>query len=631
MSDLGIYELEDIIWDDGLYQSDDHIVPHPGDEQAKQHSFGCNNRKRTRRESMLEGDAGGSSSEKHICQDRADHINHTIHDKSKMFDKEAWSNKADNVFHSCSSKSISEASSLASNGMKTSDGDSVGYQHCFPDADNDLSFLDISGGKDPNDLLYYSWDDLGNFEDVDRMFRSCDSTFGLGTSQEDDLGWLSPSDAIRESEDALKSDFKFSCPTSSSQKSIPESEDTSLSNGRTCSINESEVQNSSAIFKGSGQLGLLPFSNGISYSDGTDKKDKASPSVQATAVSLTDEPIKKMKLPNQPENHRNDQYVGSSSFFHDANVPGATLQPVETPISHSFGYLHSDTTFMSSDFSFPSDQCSPHPAQSVIKSDNSHLTSVTPKDSYSLNKMQAMDHQPSSLQVLSFAVGEKGEPKNQPKKCQASSDCFPKNIDFNAQTSMSATISNEKQTAIHYSGKSRIDGLSKEVHQELGSSVAQDSSMSSGLDDISIEATSFHQLQLVMEQLDLRTKLCIRDSLYRLARSAEQRHQNVGLNSGPLGDRASMLAEGSTKFPDFMDIETDTNPIDRSIAHLLFHRPADSPELAGQAALSFNSPTPRLIHGSVNTSPSPVMSDAGGVVKHEETAAETDRNVADHN
>ncbi|CAN6851146.1 unnamed protein product [Brassica oleracea] len=43
------------------------------------------------------------------------------------------------------------------------------------------------------------------------------------------------------------------------------------------------------------------------------------------------------------------------------------------------------------------------------------------------------------------------------------------------------------------------------------------------------------------------------------------------------GNRVSHLETGETdKYVGFMDIETDTNPIDRSIAHLLFHRPSDS-------------------------------------------------------
>ncbi|CAH1426194.1 unnamed protein product [Lactuca virosa] len=112
----------------------------------------------------------------------------------------------------------------------------------------------------------------------------------------------------------------------------------------------------------------------------------------------------------------------------------------------------------------------------------------------------------------------------------------------------------------------------KGISLEMGSlNVPEISSISSELDEISLEATSFHQLQQVMEQLDLRTKLCIRDSLYRLARSAEQRHNNPSLSSS-----ATDINDSNNGL---MDMETDTNPIDRSVAHLLFHRPSESPNL----------------------------------------------------
>ncbi|GKC76795.1 LNK1-like protein isoform X1 [Tanacetum coccineum] len=83
-------------------------------------------------------------------------------------------------------------------------------------------------------------------------------------------------------------------------------------------------------------------------------------------------------------------------------------------------------------------------------------------------------------------------------------------------------------------------------------------------------------------ELDLRTKLCIRDSLYRLARSAEQRHNNPSLSSGAtdINDLGGpLMAERTNKCTGFMDMETVTNPIDRSVAHLLFHRPSESSNL----------------------------------------------------
>ncbi|GAA0142223.1 hypothetical protein LIER_03171 [Lithospermum erythrorhizon] len=502
-----------------------------------------------------------------------------------MLEKKAWSIKADKEFRLGHCKSIDKKFTLASDNSfmdslppsselsgkesilseKTvAIRDSVVYRHCFPEAEG-ISFFDDS------------FDDLGKFEDVDRMFRSWDSTFGLGTGQENDLGWLSSSGAIGKSEDVLKSGVEFSFPDSISQKSMSENENKQRSNGMTCSGNESEEQNSSAISNWSGQLGSLSFLNETSDSGGTEKKDEVIPNGQL------DEQIKQMKIQNQLENHKKDQYVGHDTFFYAADVPEAGLQSIKAP--HSLGYLESDITFMSSEYSFASDQNSQHPAQSGIKTENSGPTSVSPNDSYTSNQMQAKDHEASSLHVVSLAASENGECMDRPKKLLASSTGIPKSMDFSAQVFMPTIISDEKP--IHYSGKSHSNGVNLGSHQELDFSAAQDSSMSSGLHDISIEATSFRQLQFVMEQMDLRTKLCIRDSLYRLAQNAEQRHQFVQFNGGRIVDD-STLAETDTKFADLMDIETDTNPIDRSVAHLLFHRPAESPVLAGGDALSFN-------------------------------------------
>ncbi|KAL3620925.1 hypothetical protein CASFOL_035837 [Castilleja foliolosa] len=86
--------------------------------------------------------------------------------------------------------------------------------------------------------------------------------------------------------------------------------------------------------------------------------------------------------------------------------------------------------------------------------------------------------------------------------------------------------------------------------------------------------------------LDLGTKICIRDSLYRLARSAEQRHNHANLN-GNFGDgRGATGAFITAGTNTFIDMETDTNPIDRSIAHLLFHRPSESQSTVRESVIS---------------------------------------------
>nr|GEY17381.1 protein LNK1-like isoform X1 [Tanacetum cinerariifolium] len=169
------------------------------------------------------------------------------------------------------------------------------------------------------------------------------------------------------------------------------------------------------------------------------------------------------------------------------------------------------------------------------------------------------------------------------------------------QASRSDMVSSQKQLQIEnkIESQNNVERGKKRALAELDSvDVLEGSSISSELDEMSLEARSFRQLRQVMEQLDMRTKLCIRDSLYRLARSAEQRHNNAGptnfgSNTGPL------TTDGTNKYTGIMDMETDTNPIDRTIAHLLFHRPSESSNRATTLPVKPNA----KVHGSTPSPP----------------------------
>ncbi|KAG9148754.1 hypothetical protein Leryth_013435 [Lithospermum erythrorhizon] len=541
-----------------------------------------------------------------------------------MLENEACSNKYFSGLPSCKSESIDESSSLESDVTKTSNhcfisnlqstrreicdksakvSNSFDYQmDCISEADNDLSFLgNNQDGKLSNDLLHYSWSDIGNFDDVDRMFRSYDSTFGQGTSNEDNLGWFSLSNATGVWEETFKFNSKFSCPDSSSL-SRQENED---------------MQSPSIMYRGSSRSSVrdeygpfdAPSSNGSSYSGSKNNDNNFVP------TALINERNMQSKNQNQSDISKTDQYLENSPIFYIGNDAESGHQQTEALDSQFFCYMQDDTPYMISDYNCQPEQPPLHLPLTAVKSENTSPTSLSLKDSYPLDQMQSTEgFEGSSLQLISSATDI------QQRGFQASESMNPENVDLTVQASMGGRTTKKE---VPYSGESHIDGeVNGGVSFDIGSS-AQYSSTSSGLDDISIEATSFRQLQNAMERLDLRTKLCIRDSLYRLAQSAEQRNQYVNMNGVSTDDRDSMSADQGNKFTSFMDIETETNPIDRSIAHLLFHRPADSSVLAGHDS-SFNSPPP--IHGLSRNSP--VV--ATGSVKREETAAESDRNVADN-
>ncbi|CAI9265566.1 unnamed protein product [Lactuca saligna] len=95
----------------------------------------------------------------------------------------------------------------------------------------------------------------------------------------------------------------------------------------------------------------------------------------------------------------------------------------------------------------------------------------------------------------------------------------------------------------------------------------------------SLEDAILHQLENVVSTLGIQIRLCIRDSLFRLAQNALQRKYVISSNE-QVPNVVTQERLGETKSSARKtDGETKTNPIDRIVAQLLFHRP---PELSGE-------------------------------------------------
>ncbi|XP_057520144.1 protein LNK2 isoform X2 [Amaranthus tricolor] len=110
----------------------------------------------------------------------------------------------------------------------------------------------------------------------------------------------------------------------------------------------------------------------------------------------------------------------------------------------------------------------------------------------------------------------------------------------------------------------------------------EDSSKISSIEDHSVEDTVLYQLQDIISRLDMKIRLCIRDSLYRLAHTATQRYYASNLSSTKRSstyehDSAKEETKSSERFAGNVNVETETNQIDRAVAHLLFHRPLKLP------------------------------------------------------
>jgi hypothetical protein len=119
--------------------------------------------------------------------------------------------------------------------------------------------------------------------------------------------------------------------------------------------------------------------------------------------------------------------------------------------------------------------------------------------------------------------------------------------------------------------------------------------ISLAIDDDFVEETILYKLQDVISKLDVTTRLCIRDSLFRLAQSATQRHyanDTSSTNKNNNEEYEVFAREESSRQNRVPDIETETNSIDRTVARLLFHRPV---ELTGNYSDKLESPVSKKV------------------------------------
>ncbi|KAL2513636.1 protein LNK1-like [Forsythia ovata] len=508
MSELCAYKIEGTVWDE-FCQIDDRIVPHSGDKRANRNFFRSDGCKKPRcGVTCISSNFTDSYSDRYVDQEREQG---EYNRRSSMLEGDSLSHTQNILFPTSShSNSIKDVPGLVSNNTTTSGHDfksnitdSIGGEFCTNDPIHNEKSTAVHRqsysyplGETPqtdNDVNFFD-----NFEDVDRMFRSCDSTFGLGASREDELGWFSSPNALGGS-DVLKSDFKLSHPESNAMENISENHDPSKLIV-TCTINDSALETSPVGSKESScPLGRDGFTSHLSIVNGpssSDSRDEFMPKDQIDEYKM------QLKHQNPSERKRKEQYFGNgSSFSYISNPPSEVIQfPYGDASCHAFPYV-----------------------------DIQHRQQALGRDSY---------------------------------------------------RSTCDSVSLEKQ--VHLSGDKLddhcdVEGVRIVTPAELCPSNVQESlSRSLDLDDISPEAVSFRRLQHVTTQLDLRMKLCIRDGLYRLASSAEQRqhHENLNSSSGDERDaRGSLMAEGANKCTGFMKMETDTNSVDRSIAHLLFTCP----------------------------------------------------------
>ncbi|CAK8578037.1 unnamed protein product [Lathyrus sativus] len=557
-----------------------------------------------------------------------------------MVEKGSWSCKREDLFSPCNCGSSKEQKRPASPSMsahcfKSSNVDSSSCELCANDSilgdkslmeDDNVSQYSINHISQPDNELSFldtdRWLDIDSFEDVDRMMLNYDSTFGMGgLNNEDEFCWLSHGTEGPDG-DALKSDFKFSHAGASPLKSISESDYIMdlkdnieglpiLDCDKKPSPSDKNLRCEMDVDLDAVPTSLSTFGESDTKS-GITNDLMPEQKIQGQLLKQSAGKRKNSCLKDGDSDHpyaHEEQHANLKQPY-EASSSGVTTQNSihkQNMDSDSMDCVQMQTPSMHPNCSYTSNYTPLLPALSGSRSEHDEYPSSFKESPYASNMENSHGH---PLEATALKTNYKEENQYLHNDAKLTSRAFKSE---NTQNPMQLKSPGSAQKV----GR-QFENL-KEGHSEVGevstgfspetesSNVQESSSMSFALDGISHEAASFCQLQQVLDQLDVKVKLCIRDSLYRLAKSADQRHIDANA-SALMGDDVEaskgVMTQDANRCTGFVNMEATTNPIDRSIAHLLFHRPSDSSMLPLSDTLpSKSSKSSSMIHGSATNPP----------------------------
>lgn len=603
MFDWNDEELANIIWGEAA-ESDDHIVPYSKGSHG--------------RPLVVSGDEDKKGWIQELSAIKPEQK--TLADTTNLHGSqlESISHFDTNEELSASALGMESWPDLSKSNAAKTDQDSLGTEVSnnlteiarYDSSTDHENFQNRHEDKEQSDLIDYGWANIGSFDDLDIIFSNDGPTFGhpsLGNTDE----------LLSSSKD------------DSTVKSIPLSAD-SPSLGLGVSRNASEQFNIKTEFTQDEDHSFTPghermsdprspgLHNVYSFTAG----DKCKPTVKeqttwdmvgqttslnspivaknvATLNKFADKVNKQKKVMKYPKSDEKAEGNLLLDFYGTWPPPGSQFQQFENQ-----GALSQQNKLQGSEplsyqhFSNPNVEAygnltnpySAIPPLPCIHSgeDNQQMLSgheISLAKANHLNK--SLD---GTMKSLTMTPQEKIEKLRRRQQMQAmlaiqkQQQQFSHEV-FSANQSITKKPPGEKEIQ-------HIEGADIEMEENLSSfpsldpnlSKEQDDSetISMAFDDYSAEDAILYQLQDIISNLDIRIRLCIRDSLFRLAQSATQRHyasDTSSINQSSRDEHETVTKHdinSHDRFVKMPDMETETNPIDRTVAHLLFHRPLDS-------------------------------------------------------
>lgn len=417
------------------------------------------------------------------------------------------------------------------------------------------AFQNEDADREQGDFLDYGWANIGSFDDLDRIFSNEDSIFGNANLGNEDELWSS-SKTI----------------TGSPEKFFPPSLDSS----------SPEL----GAFKGSSNH----YENNLAFLGKTSSLNTQLGTKSLTTSSLNDNLTGKVLVPSRKSSRRrrknyekqgwsdyHARWTNSGNQFHqlDGQLRPSILTR-QTPISVPSQYQPFTYPLMSPNQNqYGSKTVLPH---TYLQEDDDRK-GILPYEASPTN----LDRKTSDAlpQPLRMTPQEKIEKLRRRQQMQAL-----------------LAIQKQQQQYSHHGSLDEHPKIQPEVNNtcfDPKSSEQDDSDILSVVVDdcCSIEVAILHQIQNKIDKLDVNTRLCIRDSLFRLAQSAKLRHYSNDTSCSNGSSKADPLAKEESRhnrLSQVPDTETATNPIDRAVAHLLFHRSLESSPSLGKLPRTPESP-----------------------------------------
>ncbi|KAI9116623.1 hypothetical protein K1719_012281 [Acacia pycnantha] len=579
MFDWNDEELVNIIWGDAT-ESDDHIVPFPeasGDlcnrKEWNQEAAGVTLAEQKKPEAKIDfqGKKIGSSSN----IDNRDDLSPSGYGKSSWPDLSLYipAKTDQGALGTEVSKSLIEISKNSASKEEAAQ----------PDKDVEF-FQNEHQGKEQGDLIDYGWANIGSFDDIDRIFSNDDPIFSHVSidngvklwSSKDESNNPAPISLGTKPASGLRNRFE---PSEIKSESVQCDGDQSYYDKIVGPVSQ-DTQNAPEIAVDVGYVGT---------------RSKLTVKEQ---LAFEQKNLLKAQKKSQREQGENVlQNYGSWSpstsslrRFENQLAPSAT-QSSPSPILGQQQLPGAETLYqniMNTYTASPVNEnlANTYPAMPLLSQAQSEDLRHQPLLSgYKVSP--DMVNPADSVKPLTMTPQEKIEKLRRRQQLQAMLAIQKQQQQQLSHQVLSSNKTNAQKSPLEMQSHS-FDGTDSRIEDLISLPAPehpqeQDDSniISVPVDDYFDEDAILYRLQDIISKLDIKIRLCIRDSLFRLAQSAMQRHYASDTSSTNKSSKEELevVAREESNFSNrstkISNAETETNPVDRTVAHLLFHGPLE--------------------------------------------------------